>query len=59
MHASYKLMHDLNARAATKYDPLNPIHEKKLNEVNLHVFQFLLIVKQVMGNIDAHCKTRV
>ncbi|KAJ1548982.1 hypothetical protein HK405_011834 [Cladochytrium tenue] len=28
--ASYKLMHDLNARAATKYDSSNKTHERKL-----------------------------
>ncbi|KAJ3329335.1 ELMO domain-containing protein 2 [Blyttiomyces sp. JEL0837] len=31
--ASYKLMHDLNARAATKYDSTNKAHERKLMEL--------------------------
>ncbi|KAJ3166376.1 ELMO domain-containing protein 2 [Irineochytrium annulatum] len=31
--ASYKLMHDLNARAATKFDSTNKAHERKLLEL--------------------------
>ncbi|KAJ3414145.1 hypothetical protein HDV05_007007 [Chytridiales sp. JEL 0842] len=31
--SSYKLMHDLNARAATKYDTSNKAHERKLLEL--------------------------
>lgn len=32
--ASFKLVLDLNARAATKYDSTNKAHEKKLLDVN-------------------------
>ncbi|KAJ3091376.1 ELMO domain-containing protein 2 [Quaeritorhiza haematococci] len=31
--ATYKLVHELNARAATKYDSTNKLHEKKLLEL--------------------------
>ncbi|KND03669.1 uncharacterized protein SPPG_01140 [Spizellomyces punctatus DAOM BR117] len=31
--SSYKLVHELNARAATKYDPTNRSHERKLLEL--------------------------
>ncbi|KAJ3190019.1 hypothetical protein HDU85_000310 [Gaertneriomyces sp. JEL0708] len=31
--SSHRLVHDLNARAATKYDPTNTLHEEKLLEL--------------------------
>lgn len=33
MASSYKLLHELNMRAATKYDPENKAHERKLLEL--------------------------